>query len=484
MKLSRKIIFVNLIPLIILIFGSILSGIVIQKDQKMTQHFLDTYSSKEEKLYQIFQSLGYTGGIHAFKNYILRFDEKYYHQAKEKLSKANTLIKEYLSLPELSSLEIESMQVIAATVKLYLKKLNILQELIQQKKNLTLIDKAVKVDDTPAMIAIDKLRNLLTKNKNLEIIRIDQSQKYAITLFTFSVLITILVAFLLNSLFLKKILVSLKKVNSLSLSLANANYNHDFSELTHLPEDELKEIGQQLISMGLHLNIAFENLARSNRDLSQFAFVASHDMQEPAKKLYSYSELLEISSKDQLSPQALGYIDAIKSSSKQLIDLVSALLNYANITMDIKKEFVDLNDVLNNALQDLSEKIKTSETQIEAQNLPTLNVQPQLIQSLFYNLISNAIKYRKKDQANHIYIKAQEMPHLWIFEFIDTGIGFDMKNLNTILRPFGRLHSKADIPGLGIGLPLCQRIVQVHGSTLEIYSREQEGTRIQFTLDK
>ena len=167
-----------------------------------------------------------------------------------------------------------------------------------------------------------------------------------------------------------------------------------------------------------------------------------------------------------------------------MINLIKALLNYSQLTSDKTiLENIDLNEVIQTCQNNLSHLIKENYVQLITSDLPIIQGNPTLLASLFQNLITNSIKYRKHDEQLTISISATALNQGSVeIHYKDNGIGFNLKYLDTILRPFGRIHNKKDYPGLGIGLPLCKKIIEKHGGQLKIQSAENKGALFEFDL--
>jgi len=238
------------------------------------------------------------------------------------------------------------------------------------------------------------------------------------------------------------------------------------------------------LDMSDSIKKGFENLEQSNEELTNFAFVASHDLQEPIKKISNYSDLLSLELSGTKSQKSQAYLKEIKDSAVHMINLIKALLNYSQLTSDKTiLENIDLNEVIQTCQNNLSHLIKENDVQLIISDLPIIQGNPTLLASLFQNLITNSIKYRKHDEQLTISISATALNQGSVeVHYKDNGIGFNLKYLDTILRPFGRIHNKRDYPGLGIGLPLCKKIIEKHGGQLKIQSAENKGALFEFDL--
>lgn len=225
-----------------------------------------------------------------------------------------------------------------------------------------------------------------------------------------------------------------------------------------------------------------EELARSNIELERFAHIASHDLQEPLRKITSFIDELDEHLGDKLDEEARIYMDFITSGAIRMRDLVTGLLKYSTVNKtepDIQK--LDTNKVIEIAADNLSERIKESGAKIKYQNLPEIYYDEVMLTQVFQNLISNAIKYRGENTPE-IDITAVKHADCWEFAVEDNGMGIEQKYLDRIFDMFQRLHRKEDIPGTGIGLSLCQKIVERYGGIMWVESEPGVGSTFFFTV--
>ncbi len=219
-----------------------------------------------------------------------------------------------------------------------------------------------------------------------------------------------------------------------------------------------------------------DELNRSNADLLQFAHVVSHDLKEPARKIKIFSGQLEHELAENLSPNAKKYIDKLQLAADRTILLIDGILNYSTTNSATQSvEVVDLNQVFKHILNDLEIIIENKQAAIQIAPLPIIDGAPILIQQLFYNLISNALKFSKADEipkinitSSNVAIKGKDYLHVFV---TDNGIGIEAEYLERIFTPFTKLHSKTAYEGTGLGLSLCKKIAERHGGTIEAFSQ-------------
>ena len=233
------------------------------------------------------------------------------------------------------------------------------------------------------------------------------------------------------------------------------------------------------------LKIAMNNMQQSNQELEQFAYVASHDLQEPLRMVSSYSQLLQRRYKGQLDERADKYIHYAVDGANRMQNLINDLLDFSRVSTRGEK-FVktDTNEALQNTLNTLSRRIKEKGAQINVGKLPVIKADSGQIERLFTNLIGNALKFSKTDEKPVIEIDVKRKKGKWLFSIKDNGIGIDEKFQEKVFVIFQRLHGSSQYKGTGIGLAICKRIVQRHGGDLWFESEEGKGTTFFFTLKK
>jgi PAS domain S-box-containing protein len=235
----------------------------------------------------------------------------------------------------------------------------------------------------------------------------------------------------------------------------------------------------------LELQNQKQDLARSNAELQQFAYVASHDLQEPLRMITSYLELLERRYKGQLDERADKFIAYAVDGATRMQTLINDLLSYSRVgtsTQDWKT--VDCEKILQNVLSNLHLSIVQSNAVITHDALPKVNADPSQLTQLFQNLISNAIKFHREAETPQIHIGVNCTNGKWLFSVQDNGIGMESQYLERIFIIFQRLHSKTEYPGTGIGLAVCKKIIERHGGHLRVESQPDQGSTFYFTLPK
>lgn len=225
-----------------------------------------------------------------------------------------------------------------------------------------------------------------------------------------------------------------------------------------------------------------QELARSNTELQQFAYIASHDLQEPLRMVISYLQLIERRYADKLDADAHDFIKYAVDGANRMRMLISDLLTYSRIgTRGRTFQPVDCTEVVERAIANLKVAIDESHAVITFKDLPTLEVDPTQLTQLFQNLISNAIKFRA-DAPPLVQISAQRQESEWLLSVQDQGIGLDPEYADRIFVIFQRLHNRVEYPGTGIGLAVCRKIVERHGGKIWVQSEPGKGATFYFTL--
>jgi two-component system sensor kinase FixL len=231
------------------------------------------------------------------------------------------------------------------------------------------------------------------------------------------------------------------------------------------------------------LNRALEELARSNRELDQFAHIASHDLQEPLRSIQLFSERLIKSYSYVFDERGRDYLDRTYQSAQRMQQLIRGMLAYSRVSEAKTFEQVDLNRTAQEAIDDLHSHIERTGTQIELSGLPVIEADPLQMRQLMQNLISNAIKFRAKGRPPVIKIRGDGSNGHCRLMIEDNGIGFDEKYLDRIFAPFQRLHGRSEYEGTGIGLALCRKIALRHGGDITARSTPNEGATFIVTLN-
>jgi light-regulated signal transduction histidine kinase (bacteriophytochrome) len=261
--------------------------------------------------------------------------------------------------------------------------------------------------------------------------------------------------------------------------LAN-NFNSMAMKLERL-EKENREVNN---SLERKVRQRTSEMESKNKELEQFAYVASHDLQEPLRTISGFVELLQKEYREKLNGNGDIYLNYLSQASDRMKTLIKDLLDYSRIGREKAAMPVDCDELLEELIADLGKSIRESEAQIHFTELPVLYAYPTELKLLFQNLIANAIKFRHPNRKPVVAIAAQAEGNSWKFLVKDNGIGIEKQNLERIFIIFQRLHTRAQYDGSGIGLAHCKKIAELHGGNIWAESEPGAGTSFYFTISK
>lgn len=258
---------------------------------------------------------------------------------------------------------------------------------------------------------------------------------------------------------------------------------------------EWNEAGEPIRMIGCHVDITpfkkakqiqrfYDILKLKNKELEQFAYITSHDLQEPLRTVRSFASLLQKNYSEVLGEDGNQFLEYISGNAARMSDLIKALLDYSRLGKNASFMLIDFNEKLKNVQADLQLLIEETEAIIEYSDLPTLPAYKVELKLLFQNLIRNAIKFQKKGQKPIIRIEAVEKENFYEFSVIDNGIGIDEKHLEDIFTIFRRLHLRTEYPGTGIGLAHCKKIIELHKGQIWVESELGKGSKFCFTIPR
>ncbi|HET9124769.1 MAG TPA: ATP-binding protein [Solirubrobacteraceae bacterium] len=265
------------------------------------------------------------------------------------------------------------------------------------------------------------------------------------------------------------------RVTNARLSLTNAELE--------AARRRLEQVNDALARSNTALERQAQELVRSNTELDQFAQVASHDLQEPLRKVRTFTERVTETEAQNLSPRGADYLRRANGAAERMQTLIEDLLRFSRVSTQSRPFApVDLGAVIAEVLDDLSELVQQSEARVDVGPLPTINADPTQMRQLLQNLISNALKFRREDVAPVVRVEASWEPGWLTLTVADNGIGFEPQYRTRIFRVFERLHGRGAYPGTGIGLALCRKIAERHGGTVVADGVLGEGATFTVTL--
>ncbi|MFD4641775.1 ATP-binding protein [Lentzea sp. NPDC058436] len=268
--------------------------------------------------------------------------------------------------------------------------------------------------------------------------------------------------------------------------VASGDFEHEIdadgpSETVQLGED-VNAMRRRIVQELATLDAAKSELQRSNSELEQFAYVASHDLQEPLRKVASFCQLLQRRYGGQLDERADQYIGFAVDGAKRMQVLINDLLAFSRVgRMTREQTVIDLNDLVRQVVDSYSDRIEETGAQLDIAELPSVRGEASLLSAVFQNLISNALKF-KGTEAPVISVGVEQDGGMWKFTVRDNGIGIESEYADRIFVIFQRLHPKDAYPGTGIGLAMCRKIVEFHGGTIWLKTDVDSGTCFEFTL--
>lgn len=282
-----------------------------------------------------------------------------------------------------------------------------------------------------------------------------------------------------------------KRQNEILASLVKKRTVELETAISHLREEVVERTRAEA-----RVTAAAAELKRSNEDLEKFAYVASHDLQEPLRKIQSFGDLLTKNHRDQLGTTAVDYVNRMRSAATRMRTLIDDLLSFSQVTTKGNPfARLDLNEIVADVLSDLETSIAQFSGQVDVAALPQIEADPMQMRQLFQNLIGNALKFHKPDVPPRVTIRAERWETLsadadplpptgygYRIEVADNGIGFDQSYADRVFEVFQRLHSRAEYEGTGIGLAICRKIVQRHHGSIQVRSRVGEGTTMLIDL--
>ncbi|MCM2303351.1 MAG: ATP-binding protein [Elusimicrobia bacterium] len=225
-----------------------------------------------------------------------------------------------------------------------------------------------------------------------------------------------------------------------------------------------------------------EDLSRSNRELEEFAYVASHDLQAPLRRIAGFAQLVSKRYKGKLDPEGDEFISRITASTERMQSLIQDLLTYSRAgSRELAPVPTDVNKLLRDVLADLDAQRKEAGAEIVVEPLPVVTADPEQLARVLQNLIGNALKFRG-EKPPVVRVSARRAGDEWTFAVADNGIGIDKPYLSEVFKMFRRLHSTTAFPGTGIGLAICRKIVERHGGRIWVESEPGRGSTFYFTL--
>jgi signal transduction histidine kinase len=312
-----------------------------------------------------------------------------------------------------------------------------------------------------------------------------------VSLLTLGVLFTLLLLVLLER-------TILSRLSYLSGTVRDISKSGLFTKrMTALGKDELSDLTSDLNGMlqvieertqalersKAALEHANQELGRSNQELERFAYVASHDLQEPLRKVQTFSDRLRSKYADTLGDDGKLYIERMQDATARMRTLIQDLLIYSRVqngAVDLKR--VDIGDIVKGVVADLEVRLEQSGGRIEVGDLPALQADPMQMRQVFQNLIGNALKFRKSDVAPVVQISSAVVDNAYEIAVKDNGIGFEQQHSEKVFGVFQRLHGRSEYEGTGIGLAIVKKVLEKHGGSVRVESTPGQGSEFLLRL--
>jgi len=248
---------------------------------------------------------------------------------------------------------------------------------------------------------------------------------------------------------------------------------------------ERKKADEKLRVLNQALEQQAKELAVSNAELEQFAFVASHDLQEPLRMITSFLAQLERKYNDVLDAKGKQYIHFATDGAKRMRQIILDLLDFSRIgRVETERELVDIEDLLTSEIRFFNRKMKDVNAAVKWDNMPVITASKGPMQQLFHNLIGNGLKYQPKGNTPEVTISTGETETHWTFSVQDNGIGINPEYSEKVFNIFQRLHNRDEFEGTGVGLAICKKVVEEHGGEIWVESEEGVGSTFHFTIQK
>ncbi|KKN12520.1 hypothetical protein LCGC14_1015590 [marine sediment metagenome] len=283
--------------------------------------------------------------------------------------------------------------------------------------------------------------------------------------------------------------VMLRNVTELDQSRKElAEINRNLEKIVQRRTAELEKSRKELAEINKKLEIKVQQrtaeLEHKNRELERFAYIASHDLQEPLRTISNYIAVIQEDFENDLSEEIGNYLQTIGKSAERMKALIIALLEFSRLGSNRERIEVDSKKIIVEVIDDLQHSIQSTKAKVKVDNLPRLSAYETELRQVFQNLMTNAIKFRKEDISPVIKIRYKEVEDFHQFSISDNGIGIASKDTERIFQIFHKLHLNKKYEGYGIGLANTRKIVELHGGTIWVESEIGEGSTFYFTICK
>ena len=368
------------------------------------------------------------------------------------------------------------------TILEYFDHIDDIEKLKDQNKLVKEIDKKVKVDDSDAIKAITNIQTHIKKIKLTSEEGLNKEFENATRALLIILAITVFITILLTFFFYKNIHIAYKALINITKNIKNEIYSVNKNEVQIINNIEMKNIAEELINMSEQVKSNKEKLKKRNKDLEEFAFIASHDLQEPIKKVSNYLGLIELEYGTKDNERTSKHFKNAYSSIDSMINLINSLISY-NMLDNKEYEFNKVS--LPSLIDDIKTKImKECNKDIIVNMNKDISIKGNelLLRQCFYQLIRNSTLYNNEPNVELEILIEQYDTNRCLIKYSDNSYGYHDKDIPIVTKVFGRLKKKAEKNSQGIGVPLIKKILKIHGTDLQIKINQDNKVLYEFVL--
>ena len=469
---------------VLFLIGGVISYWSVTNNANSWQKIDSEFDLKQRLLSEAKFYIGYGHGIHNFKNMVLRRDESLFERTSNDFAEALDRIDKFTALPSATPEEIEALRKLKVVINQYRLNTVLVRDLIRDGASSSAIDERVRMDDNYEIAALATLQNSIHKAIAEKQSAFDQIVSGTPKMLLVTWLISMLLSGFIVQLIGNSVLRSIRMLAADSEKIALGDLEHKITASEN-NTSEMAMLAHSIEKMKTSLTENIASLELSNKDLEQYAYVVSHDLQEPLRKILAFGSRIETSTKGKLDEESQFFLSRMLESASRMRVLIDDLLSYARLSKRAQtNEEIDVNKILENVWSDLDLVAKEKGAKLRVKTLPKISGDPVQMQQLFQNLVHNAIKFSRPEVPPVIEVSSQQSDSPGFADFFvkDNGIGFSQKYAERIMVPFQRLHSRNEYDGTGIGLAVCNKIVAKHGGKLRANSAPGEGSEFRFGL--
>lgn len=487
MKFSAHLSATYLLPLVVLVLSFGACVWTISRNDRVYQKYIEEIDRRQNLLMLIKQDLGYGGGIHSFKNYILRHDDQYKEAAVESFSHSLGLIDRYLASEDLYQVERTALVAIRATVEDYLGMIPIAARLITNGADIPIIDQKVRIDDTAAIAGFLEIEKSFLKKRQQSLDELQAQNSLSLWSNGILLLLILLVTLLNVILLRRRMSLNLKAFVDFAQDVGAGSYTSEIQTPPNVPQwDEFRKLGNHLLAMAAKIDHAMkgqkvleESLRKSNRELSeqnlrieQFSHVAAHDLREPVRRIQYASIALREDAADKLSGDEKFFLESLGEQAEKLLCLIDDLRNITRVGQGKTSDVVNIgtDGLIRSILEGFGDTISQRQVSVSLGPLPEISGYQSLVELLFRNVLTNILRHTAGAINIDIYFAND------LFVLKNTGAQPLETPLESLFLPFVKSTKSS---GSGLGLYTCQLIMEAHKGSIWA---EFDGTHGVFTI--